>query len=581
MAGAANAFLLTHLLGQTVEELADKINRYRQARRKAGHAGDGYVTLMLHTFIGDSEPQVSDTVRGPLTAYLGTAAALVRQAASAFPAFKRRVDSGADADSAFKSLTPEEMDGLLAFAVERYYRTSGLFGTVEDALDMVRRVREAGVDEIACLIDFGIDSATVLAHLTHLNELKDAATRAVAGAGARVSYAASALIARHGVTHVQCTPSQARMWLADPEMREALGRVQCLLVGGEALPPDLAAELKELLGAAPILNMYGPTETTIWSSAHALDPTVDASVPIGTPLANTRLYVLDAARQLVPIGLPGELWIGGSAVTRGYLNRPELTAERFVPDPFASVRDARMYRTGDLVRYRADGVLEFLGRLDHQVKIQGHRIELGEIEARLLADPRVREAVVAARDDSGHQRLVAYVVPDGSARADGPSLAAALKDSLRDHLPAFMIPAQLVVLDALPRTPNGKIDRKGLPAPAAQLPIGTALAGASSESGNELERLIASVWCDVLGQSSVGMRDNFFDLGGDSLLAVQAHRRLRDVAPALVLTDLFRYPTVRTLAEHLAGPEAAGPSVAQSQDRGALRRQRFQRRQVV
>jgi acyl-coenzyme A synthetase/AMP-(fatty) acid ligase len=370
------------------------------------------------------------------------------------------------------------------------------------------------------------------------------------------------------------------MWLADPEMRAALGHVKCLLVGGEALPPDLAAELQAVLGPAPILNMYGPTETTIWSSSHAVDSMTGMSVPIGTPLANTRLYVLDRDRQLVPPGLPGELWIGGSAVARGYFNRPELTAERFVGDPFANGPGARMYRTGDLVRHRSDGVLEFLGRLDHQVKIQGHRIELGEIEARLLADPHVREAVVIARNETGHQRLVAYVVPDAGAGRDGQSLGGSLKEDLREHLPAFMIPGQIVMLDALPRTPNGKIDRQALPAPTAQPANGAMPAAAVHDSSNELERLIAGVWCDVLGQSNVGMRDNFFDLGGDSLLAVQAHRRLRDVAPGLLLTDLFRYPTVRTLAEHLAGPENVGSSVAQSHDRGALRRQRFQRRQV-
>jgi natural product biosynthesis luciferase-like monooxygenase protein len=575
-AGSARAFILTHLLGQSVGELRRKIDAYRQAWRRAGHAGEGYVTLMLHTFVGENDDDVRETVRGPLMAYLRSAAGLMRQYASTFPAFRRRLDGGADADAAFKSLSPAELDDLLAFAADRYYETSGLMGSRDKCLEMLAELRAAGVDEVACLIDFGVPASTVLRHLDQLAAHKDAADRAsdtMADAG--LSYAAGALIRRHGVTHVQCTPSQARIWLADSEARAALGQVRCLLVGGEALPAALARELATVAGGR-IINMYGPTETTVWSCTQAVvDVQADGTtVPIGRPIANTQCYVLDAQRMLVPEGLPGELYIGGAGVARGYFRRPELTAERFVDDPF---RGGRLYRTGDVVRYRADGVLEFLGRVDHQVKIRGHRIELGEIEACLLSDDRVSESVVVARDDAGADaRLVAYVAPRAAmSAAERTALGSALKGALGSRLPAVMRPGQVVVIERLPRTPNGKIDRRALPAPVSAAPARAAGAAAPE---SDIERRIAGIWSEILGVADVGLRDNFFDLGGDSLLAVQAHRRLRDaMARDLSLTDLFRFPTVRALAEHLSpsGPDA---QVVDSRARADRRRELMRRR---
>ncbi|RKG66806.1 amino acid adenylation domain-containing protein, partial [Corallococcus exercitus] len=261
----------------------------------------------------------------------------------------------------------------------------------------------------------------------------------------------------HAVTHFQCTPSYARALVEEPRALHALGGLRQLLVGGEALPGGLATLL--WAHVPTLLNMYGPTETTVWSSMHRVEAATTGTVSLGRPLANTGLYVLDARLQPVPVGVPGELFIGGEGVVRGYLGRSDLTAERFVPDAFRDEPGTRMYRTGDRARWLADGTLEFLGRIDHQVKLRGFRIEPGEIEAALRAHLEVREAVVAVREDvPGEQRLVAYVVP-ASVDAD------ALREHLRSRLPGYMVPAAFVGLGALPLTPNGKVDRRALPAP--------------------------------------------------------------------------------------------------------------------
>jgi acyl-coenzyme A synthetase/AMP-(fatty) acid ligase len=363
----------------------------------------------------------------------------------------------------------------------------------------------------------------------------------------------SELIREQGVTHLQCTPSMARILCSDPQSREALRAVKHLFVGGEALPEALARELAALCGT--VTNMYGPTETTIWSSTHAVEPSAEkrdgetGTTPIGRPIANTRFYILDEALALVPTGVAGELVIGGDGVARGYLRRPELDAQRFVPDPFAEDSGARAYRTGDLARYRRDGVVEFLGRTDQQIKVRGHRIEPGEIESLLARQPSVREAVVVAREDTaGDQRLVAYLVArSGEIAAEAHETA--LRDALKAELPAYMVPSQFLFVDRIPRTPNQKIDRRALPAPEK-----TARAAAEpTPPSSELEARLAQLWQATLGIEKVDVEDNFFDLGGHSLLAVRIHRRLGELTPKRVsLTDLFRFPTIRSLARFLA-----------------------------
>ncbi len=420
-AGEMGVNILTNLLGQTVEEVAEKIAIYRQAWRHHGHGpGAGQVTLMLHTFVERTVSAVREKVRGPFTEYLKTAVDLIQKASSAwsFAAFHqpaRTAETNGPAKLDLNSLSQADTQALLDFAFERYFATSGLFGTPTSCLELVNQLRRIEVDEIACLIDFGVDVDSVLASLHFLDELNKKANPAAPAAGGKHSIANQ--IRRNQVTHLQCTPSLARMLVSDPEGAAALGSLKEFLVGGEALPPALAAQLGRTI-AGTIHNMYGPTETAIWSSTQLIAKS-GGDVTIGRPLANTEIYLLDKSGRPVPVGLPGELFIGGEGVARGYLNRPELTAEKFVPHPFRRESGLRLYRTGDLARYRPDGSIEFLGRIDHQLKLRGHRIELGEIESVLAAHPAVKESVVvAAADTMGDKRLVAYVVP-GSKSAAG------------------------------------------------------------------------------------------------------------------------------------------------------------------
>jgi natural product biosynthesis luciferase-like monooxygenase protein len=573
-AGRLGANVLTHLLGQTVEELSDKLAAYRKAWTDAGHPGQGYVSLMLHTFVGPDEAKVRDKVRQPLIEYLRSSANLVKQYAWAFPAFKRREGMNTATEAVdLSTVSKEDMDALLEFSFDRYYETSGLFGTPEGCLKMIDAIKGIGVDDVACLIDFGVDSASVLEHLPFLNDLRKRAKPRRASEGA---VPLSTLLASHSPTHLQCTPSMARMLLLDDAAKPHLAKLDRMMVGGEALQPTLAKELMALIRGR-LMNMYGPTETTIWSAVHTLDPAHDGPIPLGRPLANQSIYILDRRQQPMPVGVPGELVIGGEGVVRGYLHRPELTAEKFLAHPLPGGK-GRVYRTGDLARLREDGLVEFLGRLDHQVKVRGYRIELGEIEALIAKHPNVSETVVVAREDTpGDVRLVAYVVAKPHVTVDG----AALREALRIDLPSFMVPAHVSVLAALPQTPNGKIDRKQLPAPEVERTAATepTQGAAFVAPSDELELQIAEVWKDQLKLTSVGVRDNFFDLGGHSLLAIQVLRELkvklqRDIA----ITDIFRFPTVQTLAAHLGNGSAQGAAAKEGQDRAQGRRAAMLRR---
>ncbi|HLZ53309.1 MAG TPA: amino acid adenylation domain-containing protein, partial [Verrucomicrobiae bacterium] len=303
-------------------------------------------------------------------------------------------------------------------------------------------------------------------------------------------------ILRHGVTHLQCTPSLAGTFLLAPESQAAVRSLDKLLLGGEALPVSLAKQLHEIL-RGELLNLYGPTETAVWSAAHRVEK-VENPIPIGRPIANTQVYVLDKNLQPVPAGVPGEIFIGGEGVTRGYLNRPELTAEKFIRNPFSTEARATLYRTGDLGRWRENGTIEFLGRLDLQVKIRGHRIESGEIESVLARHPAVREAVVVAREDSpGDKRLAAYVVAASAAKP----AATELRRFAREKLPEAMVPSVFVFLDRLPLTPNGKVNRRLLPAPETARPeLETAYAAPRSGAENS----IAQIWRELLRVERVG-----------------------------------------------------------------------------
>ncbi|MFW8642047.1 AMP-binding enzyme [Rhizobium beringeri] len=301
-----------------------------------------------------------------------------------------------------------------------------------------------------------------------------------------------------------------------------------------------------------MVNLYAPSDNAVLElDLHAEGRPFDRRMPIGRPIANTRLYLLDGHGQPVPFGAVGELYIGGAGVARGYLNRPDLTAERFLADPFSGKAGARMYRSGDLARYLPDGNLEFLGRNDDQVKIRGFRIEPGEIAARLLEHELVGDAAVVAHADAGgDKRLVAYVVvktTDGSAEADGAGLAASLRAHLGGLLPDYMVPSAFVRLEALPLTVNGKLDRKALP-----VPDDDAYARRAYEAPQgEIETLLAGIWAELLGVERVGRHDNFFELGGHSLLAVQMMERLRRLSLGVEVRTVFAKPMLADLAANL------------------------------
>jgi amino acid adenylation domain-containing protein len=340
------------------------------------------------------------------------------------------------------------------------------------------------------------------------------------------------------VTVMQATPAT---WQLLKESGWQGSRHLKILCGGEALTSDLADHLLEM--GASVWNLYGPTETTVFSTAYHVKSR-RTPVSIGGPIANTEVYVLNAARQTVPIGVPGELYIGGAGLARGYLNRPELTAEKFVADPFSNRPGARLYRTGDQVRWRADGNLEFLGRLDHQVKLRGFRIEPVEIETALTGQPHVTQSVVLVREDRpGDQRLVAYVVLRESATEQTVS---GLRQSLREKLPEYMVPSAFVILDALPLTPNGKVDRKALPVPEVNHlePAQACVAPRTC-----VEEQLATIWREVLGVDRIGIRDNFFERGGHSLLATRLASHIRrQFGLEIPLIAIFEAPTIERLS---------------------------------
>jgi len=353
-------------------------------------------------------------------------------------------------------------------------------------------------------------------------------------------------VLQEDITHLQCTPSMASMLVAETAGRHALSRLSVLMIGGEAVSLTLAKELQALVPGA-VFNLYGPTETTVWSTACRLDEMGDF-VPLGRPIANTCLSIRTPAGAECPALVAGELFIGGAGVSAGYWQRPELTAERFVTD--AASPGTRLYRTGDLVRRHPDGAFEFLGRIDHQVKIRGHRIELGEIEAVLLRQEGVKEAVVVAREEAaGDWSLAAYVTPQAGTLLD----TAQIRRGLAEKLPAIMLPRTLMVLRTLPLTPNGKVDRRALPVKAA------ATGAARTLPASPLEKAIAAIWEQVLGQPGMAASDNFFSAGGTFFLAVQVQRRLRAACGCeMSLADLIRFPTLRLLATHLEGSAALG-----------------------
>ncbi|MEO6809223.1 MAG: amino acid adenylation domain-containing protein, partial [Isosphaeraceae bacterium] len=378
---------------------------------------------------------------------------------------------------------------------------------------MRRTLGMTGDDALLAVTTLSFDIAALELFLPLIAGARvDLVSRDVATDGARLA----AKLVETAATVLQATPATWRMlldggWAGDPTLT--------MICGGEALPRPLA---DRLLDKGKVLwNLYGPTETTIWSSAAKVE-SGSGSVSIGRPIDKTQMYVLDARFRPVPVGVSGELYIGGDGLARGYLGRPGLTAERFVPDPFSKRPGDRLYQTGDLARWSPEGTLECLGRIDHQVKVRGFRIELGEIEAALVGHPGVAAAAVTTREDAtGEQALAAYVVARPGIDAGGGELRRWLRESLPEH----MVPASYTTLDALPLTPNGKIDRKALPDPDE---VQQGSGDSYIPPRGPVEEALVGIWAELLGRDRVGVMDDFFDLGGHSLFATQLLARVRD-----------------------------------------------------
>jgi amino acid adenylation domain-containing protein len=376
------------------------------------------------------------------------------------------------------------------------------------------------------------------------------------------------LIEISGATVLQMTPAAYQLLLANGWQGHKHLKLMC---GGESLPRELAAQLLE--SSALLLNMYGPTETTIWSTVSQV--ALDGKVVIGAPIANTEVYVLDEQLQSTPVGVGGQLWIGGAGLARGYLRRPELTAERFIPHPYSILPGARLYRSGDRGRWRGDGQLEFLGRLDRQVKVRGHRVELGEVEAVLREHPCVRDCIVIESGEQGESRLVGYLIAKGKVVLE----LVELRRYLRMQLPEYMVPVAWVMLKQWPLTANGKVDRRALPKPQSRSEVQVI---EEEQVRSPMEELVAGVWCEVLRLKEVGRGEGFFDLGGHSLLAMQVISRVREiVGRKLSLRLIFEHPTVAGMAEQI---ERERKSESGVRDRGAgpkLRRRAGERREAA
>ena len=391
----------------------------------------------------------------------------------------------------------------------------------------------------------------------------------IAPAGLQESSALLKYMVEQSVTCAYFVPSMLGMLVQEQSLGE-VSTLRYVINGGEKLPLAVMREFQKL-SKAELIHSYGPTEVTVGATEWPCEPEAEC-VLIGRPIGNVNAYVLDAQMEPLPLGVAGELYMGGVGVGRGYIGQASLTAERFVPDPFSGKAGARLYRTGDMVRYDDEAHLEFIGRVDQQVKLRGYRIELGEIEAVLRRHEQVREAVVVVREESGEKRLVAYVVSEASPNE--------LRDFLRLHLPEYMIPAAWVQLEALPLTANGKVDRRALPDPDSQRPE---LSSAYIAPRTSVEREIAEVWQEVLGLEAVGVDDNFFDLGGHSLHALRVHGKLcAKFGNELSLVQLFQFPTISALAGLITQKTADESSLEKVHERASKQREAIaQQRQRI
>ncbi|MED7818927.1 MULTISPECIES: MupA/Atu3671 family FMN-dependent luciferase-like monooxygenase, partial [unclassified Francisella] len=524
-AGEQGAHILTHLLGQSLEQLSERIELYYQGLESSGYdKKDFKVALMLHTFISDDEKYSLSKVKGPFKEYLSSSINLLKQIKN----------------EDLNNISQEEREELLEIAFQRYYYENGLFGTPESSIEFIDKLKGIGVTEIACLIDFGIDDDIVINNLEHLNEL-----RKLAVANENTDITLLELIKKHEVTHLQCTPSLASLIFNSQELSN-IKSLEKVLVGGEPMPSYLLQQIHKTT-SAKILNMYGPTEATIWATYADLGKT--KKITIGTALPNIHLFILNKNLQPCIQGIAGELFISGPCLAKGYIGNAQLTSEKFIPNPFADKKDiengfSKMYKTGDIVRLLGNGEIEYLERNDFQVKVNGYRVELKEIESQVNKLKGIRQSIVLAKENKKNksQYLIGYYIAEILNTLNEEDLL----ETLSKILPEYMIPNALIELESFPLTANGKLDRKALPDPefvnedTYQAPT------------TELETKLCNIWQEVLSLNRVGVKDNFFRIGGNSILAIKLSQKIsKELNVNVGLADIFSYKNVLSISNYI------------------------------
>ena len=507
-AGKIGANILTHLLGQEINDLKANIIVYKNALLENGHSvKDAKISLMLHTFIGDDITAVEKIVKQPFKDYLKSSAGLIKN-------LQRDLDKDV--------LNLQDMETILDIAFERYWKTSALLGTQETCMPLLNDIYNTGVTEIACLIDFGIDQKVIAENLKNLTRLK---SNFVSSKNRKEE---------NGWTSIQITPSYLDALLEDVNSQQFIKSLKNIIVGGENFTDDLLRKIK-LKADATIYNMYGPTETTIWSTYQQVSPTTRLN--IGKPIQNTQVYVLDKNKLLCPVGVKGDLYIGGDGLSRGSYNQPQLTGEKFITvDLYGNKK--RLYQTGDVAKWLSNQTLDFIGRNDNQVKLNGFRIELGEVERAIVGISQISQAVVVVKERENKKFMVAYYVSKSD--IDKKSLQLELGRSL----PEYMIPRYFLQLESIPLTPNGKINRRALPEVDEKDVIKDQYVAPSTRE----EIVLAAVWAEVLRQDKISIKDSFYNLGGDSIRSIGVVSLLKQKGFILKVEQILKNPVLQDLA---------------------------------
>ena len=523
-AGKIGAGVLTHLLGQSFEELVKNIEIYKSSLKENGYPENAAkVVLMLHTYIGNDIDIVKEEVKEPFKAYLKSSLSLIKNLAK-------------DLDMDSDSLSDEDVDNLMEIGFERYWQSSALLGTRESCQNLIMKIKSIGVTEVACLIDFGVEDQKVINGLEYLNELKEFNNIAASKANEN-----DALESK--ITTLQITPTYLKALLEDDESQLFMKSLNNIIVGGEAFSESLLNKIASKTDAG-IFNMYGPTETTIWSTAVKLHQ--NKSISIGKPLANTQIYILDKQMNVCPIGIAGDLYIGGKGLAKGYFNDEELTKRKFIKNPFNEDPNSRIYLTGDLAKWDYNGNIVFIGRNDDQVKVNGYRIELGDVENVIHAYHQVSKAAVTIhKDANGDNILVAFLT-----KSDNVDKSE-LKSFITGRLPLYMMPSYFVEIDEIPITNNGKLNRKEL---ADYNVLVNLKNNEFIKPSNDTEVRLVEILGKVLGLpiESIGVNDNFFDLGGNSLKMIKLINEINKAFNAKVsMVNAYSLPNVAAFSKFI------------------------------